>query len=184
MIVPRGSKEVELTPQARRTLGLADDAPDVMEGEALIRAVLKAPAELLWNGSIGTYVKSSSESHTDVADTSNDEVRIDVSDLRCEVVGEGGNLGFTQRARLEYALNGGRINTDALDNSAGVDMSDHEVNLKVLLAPAVASGSMSDDGRKRASRRTDRGRRGARAHEQPDAKSRDLLGCTESKGTG
>ena len=147
MIVPRGSKEVELTPQARRTLGLADDAPDVMEGEALIRAVLKAPAELLWNGGIGTYVKSSSESHTDVADTSNDEVRIDVSDLRCEVVGEGGNLGFTQRARVEYALNGGRINTDALDNSAGVDMSDHEVNLKVLLAPAVASGSMSDDGR-------------------------------------
>ncbi len=147
MIVPRGSKEVELTPQARRTLGLADDAPDVMEGEALIRAVLKAPAELLWNGGIGTYVKSSSESHTDVADTSNDEVRIDVSDLRCEVVGEGGNLGFTQRARVEYVLNGGRINTDALDNSAGVDMSDHEVNLKVLLAPAVASGSMSDDGR-------------------------------------
>ncbi len=147
MIVPRGSKEVELTPQVRRSLALPDDAPDVMEGDALVRAVLKAPAELLWNGGVGTYVKSSSESHADVSDSSNDEVRIDVPDLRCEVVGEGGNLGFTQRARIEYALKGGRINTDALDNSAGVDMSDHEVNLKILLAPAVANGSMSDDGR-------------------------------------
>ena len=147
MIVPRGSKEVELTPQARRALGFADDAPDIMDGEELIRAVLKAPVELLWSGGIGTYVKSSSEGHADVGDTSNDDVRIDVPDLRCEVVGEGGNLGFTQRARIEFALNGGRINTDALDNSAGVDMSDHEVNLKILLAPAVASGSMSDDGR-------------------------------------
>jgi len=147
MIVPRGSKEVELTPQARRALGFADDAPDTMDGEALIRSVLRAPVELLWNGGIGTYVKSSSESHADVGDTSNDDVRIDVPDLRCEVIGEGGNLGFTQRARIEYALNGGRINTDALDNSAGVDMSDHEVNLKILLAPAVASGSMSDAGR-------------------------------------
>ena len=147
MIVRRGSKEVELTPQARRALGLPDDAPDIMEGEALIRAVLRAPAELLWNGGVGTYVKSSSESHADVGDSSNDEVRIDAPDVRCEVVGEGGNLGFTQRARIEYALNGGRINTDALDNSAGVDMSDHEVNLKILLAPAVASGSMSEDGR-------------------------------------
>jgi glutamate dehydrogenase len=147
MIVPRGSKEVELTPQARRALALPDDAPEVMDGEALIRAVLKAPAELLWNGGIGTYVKSSSESHADVGDSSNDEVRIDVLDLRCEVVGEGGNLGFTQRARIGYALNGGRINTDALDNSAGVDMSDHEVNLKILLAPVVANGSMSGDRR-------------------------------------
>jgi glutamate dehydrogenase len=147
MIVPRGSKEVELTPQVRRVLGFADDTPDIMDGEALIREVLRAPVELLWNGGIGTYVKSSSESHADVGDTSNDDVRIDVPDLRCEVAGEGGNLGFTQRARIEYALNGGRINTDALDNSAGVDMSDHEVNLKILSAPAVASGSMSDHGR-------------------------------------
>ena len=147
MIVPRGSKEVELTPEARRALALPDDAPDIMDGETLIRAVLKAPAELLWNGGIGTYVKASSESQADVGDSSNHGVRIDVPDLRCEVVGEGGNLGLTQKARVEYALRGGRINTDALDNSGGVDMSDHEVNLKILLAPVVASGAMSADGR-------------------------------------
>ncbi len=147
MVVPRGSKEVELTPEARRVLALPDDAADIMDGETLIRAVLKAPAELLWNGGIGTYVKASSESQADVRDSSNNEVRIDVPDLRCEVVGEGGNLGLTQKARVEYALRGGRINTDALDNSGGVDMSDHEVNLKILLAPAVASGAMSADGR-------------------------------------
>ena len=99
--------------------------------------------ELLWNGGIGTYVKSASESHADAGDPSNDGVRVDAAELRCEVVGEGGNLGFTQRARIEFALRGGRINTDALDNSGGVDMSDHEVNLKILLAPAVASGKLS-----------------------------------------
>jgi glutamate dehydrogenase len=118
-----------------------------MDGETLIRAVVKAPAELLWNGGIGTYVKSDTEVDADAGDPSNDAVRINASDLRCKVIGEGGNLGLTQRARIEYSLRGGRINTDALDNSAGVDMSDHEVNLKILLAPAVSSGALTDANR-------------------------------------
>jgi glutamate dehydrogenase len=143
MIIPRGMKEIELTPQARAALSLAEDAPAVLDSESLIRAVLLAPVELLWNGGIGTYVKSASESHADAGDPSNDGLRVDSAELRCEVVGEGGNLGFTQRARIDFALRGGRINTDALDNSGGVDMSDHEVNLKILLAPAVASGRLS-----------------------------------------
>jgi glutamate dehydrogenase len=143
MIIPRGAKEVELTPQAVRALGLREDDEIPTDGEALIRAVLCAPVELLWNGGIGTYVKSRSESHADAGDPSNDAVRVNVDELRCEVVGEGGNLGLTQRARIEYALMGGRINTDALDNSGGVDMSDHEVNLKILLAPAVRDGTLT-----------------------------------------
>jgi len=147
MIVPRGSKEVELTPQALEALGLSAESTEAMDGESLIRAVLQAPVELLWNGGIGTYVKSVSETHVDAGDPSNDTVRIDSVDLRCEVVGEGGNLGLTQAARIAFALRGGRINTDALDNSGGVDMSDHEVNLKILLAPAVADGKMSADAR-------------------------------------
>jgi len=147
MIVPRGAKEVELTPQARKALGLPMDETEPMDGETLIRAVLKAPVELLWNGGIGTYVKATGETHVDAGDPANDAVRIDVTDLRCEVLGEGGNLGFTQRSRIEYASRGGRVNTDAMDNSAGVDMSDHEVNLKILLAPAVAAGKMTADAR-------------------------------------
>jgi glutamate dehydrogenase len=147
MIVRRGAKEVELTPEARKALGIPEDENMSLDGESLIRCVLEAPVELLWNGGIGTYVKASSETHADAGDPSNDAVRVDVADLRCDVVGEGGNLGFTQRARIEYALSGGRINTDALDNSGGVDMSDHEVNLKILLAPAVAGGQMTEDRR-------------------------------------
>jgi len=151
MIVPRGAKEVRLTTEARRALGIADDGDDLaaLDGEALIRRVLMAPADLLWNGGIGTYVKASSETHADAGDPINNAVRVDASELRCRVVGEGGNLGFTQRARVEYALRGGRINTDALDNSGGVDMSDHEVNLKILLTPAVASGAMTEAARNR-----------------------------------
>ena len=139
MIVPRASKEVALTEEAKAALGI-DPAVDRLDGEALIRAVLSAPAELLWNGGIGTYVKDAEETHAEVGDSTNDPVRIDADELRCKVVGEGGNLGFTQRARISYALRGGRMNTDALDNSAGVDMSDHEVNLKILLGGLVASG--------------------------------------------
>ncbi|MSR35224.1 MAG: NAD-glutamate dehydrogenase [Gemmatimonadetes bacterium] len=143
MIVPRGAKEVTLTAPALQALGLpAETAP--MDGEALIRAVLKAPVEMLWNGGIGTYVKAADETHADAGDTTNDAVRVDAEALRCMVVGEGGNLGFTQRARIHYAQAGGRINTDALDNSAGVDLSDHEVNLKILLNPGVRSGRMSE----------------------------------------
>ena len=147
MIVPRGAKELELTPQALKALGISDEEEAPTDGEALIRCVLKAPVELLWNGGIGTYVKSSSETDAAAGDPTNNAVRIDVDELRCDVIGEGGNLGFTQLARIEYALSGGRINTDALDNSGGVDMSDHEVNLKILLAPAVASGSISEERR-------------------------------------
>ncbi len=146
MIVPRGSKDVQLTPEAIAALGLADDTGP-MDGESLIRAVLRAPAELLWNGGIGTYVKASHETHAAVGDPTNDRVRVDAPELRSEVIGEGGNLGFTQEARIEFALAGGRINTDALDNSGGVDLSDREVNLKILLDPIVRSGRMSPEER-------------------------------------
>ena len=141
MIIPRGSKSVELTPKAREALGISEDQGP-MDGETLIRNVLSAPVELLWNGGIGTYVKATGESHLDAGDASNDSVRVNASDLRCTVVGEGGNLGFTQPARVEYALSGGRINTDAIDNSGGVDLSDREVNLKILLARAVEDGRL------------------------------------------
>ncbi len=146
MIVPRASKEIEITPEARRALGLADDV-ERLDGEGLVRAVLKAPVELLWNGGIGTYVKYPDETHADVGDTTNDPVRIDSDELRCQVVGEGGNLGFTQQGRVDFAARGGRINTDALDNSAGVDMSDHEVNLKILLGAVVRAGELDFEGR-------------------------------------
>jgi glutamate dehydrogenase len=145
-VVPRSSKEVSLTPQAREALGIAEDI-ETVDGESLIRHILMAPAELLWNGGIGTYVKASSETHANVGDASNDAVRIDSPELRAKVVGEGGNLGLTQRARIEYALAGGRLNTDALDNSGGVDMSDREVNLKVLLAATIHDGGMDMDAR-------------------------------------
>ncbi len=145
-IVPRGVKEVELTPEARDALGMSEDVVSV-DGELLIRAILTAPIDLLWNGGIGTYVRASSESNTDVGDSANDAVRVVATELRAKVIGEGGNLGLTQEARVEYALLGGRLNTDALDNSGGVDMSDREVNLKILLNGAVAAGSMSMDER-------------------------------------
>jgi glutamate dehydrogenase len=146
ILVPRGSKEVELTPEARRALGLGDEVT-VLDGESLIRAVITAPVELLWNGGIGTYVKDAEETHAEVGDPPNDPVRVNAEELRCKVIGEGGNLGLTQRARIQFHLQGGRINTDALDNSAGVDMSDHEVNLKILLNPVVRDGDLSPDER-------------------------------------
>ena len=148
MIVPRGVKEVDLTPEAKAVLGVPDDV-GVLDGESLIQAVLRAPAELLWNGGIGTYVKASEESNGDAGDPPNDAVRVNSDDLRCRVVGEGGNLGFTQSARIEFALRGGQINTDSLDNSGGVDLSDHEVNLKILLGHSVRSGAMDEERRDR-----------------------------------
>lgn len=146
-IFPRLAKEIKVTKEMREALGLPDDAPPVVDGERIISWILKAPVDLLWNGGIGTYVKSRSESHSDVNDGANDAVRIDADELRCRVVGEGGNLGFTQRARIEFALRGGKINTDAIDNSAGVDMSDHEVNLKILFSGAIHTGSLEREDR-------------------------------------
>ena len=109
-----------------------------------MRAILKAPVDLLWNGGIGTYVKASTESHAEVGDKANDAIRVDGNELRVRCVGEGGNLGLTQRGRIEYARAGGRINTDSIDNSAGVDTSDHEVNIKILLDRVVADGDLTD----------------------------------------
>src|SRR4029079_8989859 len=102
---------------------------------------------LLWNGGVGTFVKSSEESQADAGDRDNDAIRVDGRELRARVVGEGGNLGLTQLGRIEYASAGGRINTDAIDNSAGVDCSDHEVNIKILLGAAVEHGSLTLEGR-------------------------------------
>ncbi|MDE2197156.1 MAG: NAD-glutamate dehydrogenase, partial [Gammaproteobacteria bacterium] len=134
-VFPRSAKLIKLSPEVRQVLGI--DAHQLTPPE-LIRAILKAPLDLLWNGGIGTYVKAGHESNNEVGDRNNDAVRVNGKDLRCKVVGEGGNLGCTQLGRVEYALNGGRLNTDFIDNSAGVDTSDHEVNIKILLS-AVAS---------------------------------------------
>jgi glutamate dehydrogenase len=138
---PRAAKSVPVSPQARAALGI-DAGVVAMSPDELISAILAAPVDLLWNGGIGTYVKASSQSHADAGDRSNDAVRIDATQLRARVVGEGGNLGLTQAARVEYALAGGLVNTDFIDNSAGVDTSDHEVNIKILLADAIAAGAI------------------------------------------
>ncbi|NUJ80655.1 NAD-glutamate dehydrogenase [Methylocystis sp. FS] len=126
----RDAKDIPLNSEVRAWLGVRHSAVD---GEALVRWLLIAPVDLLWMGGVGTYVKASSETNESVGDRVNDGARVDALQLRAKVVGEGANLAFTQRGRIEYALRGGRINTDAVDNSAGVDLSDHEVNLKTLL---------------------------------------------------
>src|SRR5208283_549069 len=119
----RAAKDIPLSPEIRAWLGARNRSAD---GEELIRLLLAAPVDLLWMGGVGTYVKASSESDEVVGDRANDGARIDATQVRAKVVGEGANLSFTQRARIEYALRGGRINTDAVDNSGGVDLSDHE----------------------------------------------------------
>ena len=140
-VFPRTAKSIPLSSEVRRRLGVEAEA---LTPNELIRAILTAEVDLLWNGGIGTFVKASTESHLEVGDKANDGLRVDAKDLRVRVVGEGGNLGFTQRARIEYALAGGRIYTDAIDNSAGVDCSDHEVNIKILLGGVVADGDMTE----------------------------------------
>ena len=139
-VFPRSAKSIRLSDQARRAL---DVNTQELAPHELIRALLRAPVDLLWNGGVGTYVKASGEVHAEAGDKANDHVRVDASELRCRVVGEGGNLGLTQRARVEYALEGGRVNTDAIDNSGGVDCSDHEVNIKILLDTAVDEGDLT-----------------------------------------
>ncbi|MHC6210592.1 NAD-glutamate dehydrogenase domain-containing protein [Rhodococcus ruber] len=143
---PRSAKSVTVPELARRLLGLSH--PTTTPDE-LIKALLTAPVDLLWNGGVGTYVKASSESHTEAADPANDPVRVDASQLRCRVVGEGGNLGFTQRARIEFAAAGGRVNADFIDNAAGVATSDAEVNLKIALESARRRGGLTLEERNR-----------------------------------
>jgi glutamate dehydrogenase len=137
---PRSVKTIPLSPQIRGRLGV--DAEQMTPGE-LISAILKAPVDLLYNGGIGTYFKASSQSHQDANDRGNDAIRIDANEIRAKVVVEGGNLGLTQKARIEYALHGGLIYTDAIDNSAGVGTSDHEVNIKILMSSLIGNGDMT-----------------------------------------
>ena len=143
---PRSAKSIALSPQAAARLGIG--AASLTPNE-LISAILKAPVDLLYNGGIGTYVKASTETHADAGDRANDAIRVNGRQLRCKVVAEGGNLGCTQLGRIEYALHGcggigGRIFTDAIDNSAGVDTSDHEVNIKILLGLVIGEGELTE----------------------------------------
>ncbi|MEU9133464.1 NAD-glutamate dehydrogenase [Kitasatospora sp. NPDC048540] len=145
-VFPRSAKAIQLSPQVRERLGL--DAAKLTPAE-LMKAILQAPVDLFWNGGIGTYIKASSETNAEVGDKANDAIRVNGEQVRARVIGEGGNLGCTQLGRIEYAATGGPegtggwINTDAIDNSAGVDTSDHEVNIKILLNQVVADGDMT-----------------------------------------
>ena len=141
-VYARDAKSVPISTEVRESLGIAGDVTALTPHE-LMHAILMAPVDLLWNGGIGTYVKASTETNAAVGDKANDAIRVDGDELRCKAVGEGGNLGFTQLGRVEYALAGGRINTDAIDNSAGVDTSDHEVNIKILLDRIVDNGDLT-----------------------------------------
>lgn len=145
-VYSRQQKSIPISPQVRQALGLPDGVEE-MTPPALMKAVLLAPVDLFWNGGIGTYIKAETESDADVGDRANDAIRVNGNQLRVKVVGEGGNLGVTQRGRIEFDLAGGRINTDALDNSAGVDCSDHEVNIKILIDSLVTAGKVSTDER-------------------------------------
>jgi glutamate dehydrogenase len=139
-VYPRTAKSVTLSREAQAAL---DTSAETMTPNELIRALLRAPVDLIWNGGIGTFAKSRHETHAEVGDRASDAIRVDAEDIRARVVGEGGNLGFTQRARIAFASRGGRILMDAIDNSAGVDCSDHEVNLKILLDAIVAEGDLT-----------------------------------------
>ena len=137
----RSAKSIAITNEVKAALAISADALTPTE---LVNAILKAPVDLLYNGGIGTYVKSARETHADVGDRANDALRVNGLDLRCKVVVEGGNLGCTQLGRVEYARAGGRINTDAIDNSGGVGTSDHEVNIKILLGLAIGDGELTE----------------------------------------
>ncbi|MBM3488316.1 MAG: NAD-glutamate dehydrogenase, partial [Alphaproteobacteria bacterium] len=144
-VFERKAKAIPVSPEMRARFGLA--AKETIAPADLVHAILRAEVDLLFLGGIGTYVKAASESHAQVGDRGNDALRVDARTLRCKVVGEGANLGFTQKARIEYALGGGRINTDFIDNSAGVDTSDHEVNIKILLGEVMQAGGLDRAGR-------------------------------------
>jgi glutamate dehydrogenase len=138
---PRTAKSIPVSAAAGRALGL-DESVRALPPEQLISAILTAPVDLLWNGGVGTYIKASTQSHAEAGDRANDAVRVDATAVRARVIAEGGNLGVTQAGRIEYALAGGLINTDFIDNSAGVDTSDHEVNIKILLADSASRGEL------------------------------------------
>ena len=138
-IYDRKAKTIQLSQEVKRMLGVDDSS---LSPDNLIHALLKAPVDLLWNGGIGTYVKSSTESNDRIGDKSNDALRVNGCELKCKLIGEGGNLGMTQLGRIEYARSGGRLNTDFIDNSAGVDCSDHEVNLKIATSDMIRSGKL------------------------------------------
>jgi glutamate dehydrogenase len=140
-VFPRSAKSIPITPEVRAALDLGEAT--ALSPAELMKAILLAPVDLLWNGGIGTYVKAAAETHAEVGDKANDAIRVNGRDLRAKVVGEGGNLGLTQRGRIEFARSGGHIFTDFIDNTAGVDCSDHEVNIKILLGGAVADGEMT-----------------------------------------
>lgn len=143
-VFERSAKSISISKEMQEAFGIEQSSATPNE---LISLLLKAPIDLLWNGGIGTYVKASSESHSEVGDKANDGLRVDANELRCKVIGEGGNLGFTQRSRIEYGLNGGLSLTDFIDNSAGVDCSDHEVNIKILLNKLRSENKLSDNNR-------------------------------------
>lgn len=140
-VYSRRSKSIKITKEVKKALDISADA---LTPNELIRAILKAPVDLLFNGGIGTYVKASTESHADVGDKTNEFTRINGNELRCKMIGEGGNLGCTQLGRVEFALQGGLVNTDSIDNSAGVSCSDHEVNIKILLNRELQNGNLSE----------------------------------------
>jgi glutamate dehydrogenase len=147
-VFPRTLKSVPISPQMREALGLPDELGDSATPAQLMKAILQAPVDLLWNGGIGTYVKGRGETHAAAGDKANDAIRVDGREVRARCIGEGGNLGLTQEGRIEYALQGGngggRLNTDFIDNSAGVDTSDHEVNIKILLDRVVKAGDLTE----------------------------------------
>ncbi len=145
-VYPRSAKSIPVSPQVRAALGIREEVTQLPPNE-LLSAILKAPVDLLWNGGIGTYVKAASETHADVGDRANNALRVNGAELRCKVIGEGGNLGITQKGRIEAAQHGVLLNTDFIDNSAGVDTSDHEVNIKILLDDAVQRGELTVEGR-------------------------------------
>ena len=163
-VFPRSLKSIPVTPEMAEALGIK--GVEKMTPAELIHAILLAPVDLLWNGGIGTYVKASTEDHLSIGDRANDAIRVDGKQLRVKVVGEGGNLGLSQLGRIEAAFCGVRVNTDAIDNSAGVDTSDHEVNIKILLGEVVRQGDLTIEQRNELLAVDDRRRRRARAARQ------------------